>query len=106
MTSIASELIWVKQLLANIGIETRDSMKIFSENQAVRHIAWNPIFHERTNHIEVDCYSIREKIQLNEIGFLYVKSGDQLMDILQNDWTRDYLKKIHKLRMIVIIPPT
>jgi hypothetical protein len=61
MTSTASELIWIKQLLADMSIETRSPMKIFCDNQATKHIASNPVFHERTKHIEVDCHFIREK---------------------------------------------
>jgi hypothetical protein len=81
MASTASELIWIKQLLTDMCIETQNSMKMFCDNQAARHIASNPIFHERTKHIEVDCHFIRGKIQSKEIETLYVKSGDQLTDI-------------------------
>jgi hypothetical protein len=66
MTSTVNELIWIKQILADIGIEIRGSMKIFCDNQAARHIASNPVFHERTKHIEVDCHFIREKVQSKE----------------------------------------
>jgi hypothetical protein len=66
MTSTVNELIWIKQILADIGIEIRGSMKTFCDNQAARHIASNPVFHERTKHIEVDCHFIREKVQSKE----------------------------------------
>jgi hypothetical protein len=66
MTSTVNELIWIKQILADIGIEIRGSMKIFCDNQAARHIALNPVFHEQTKHIEVDCHFIREKVQSKE----------------------------------------
>jgi hypothetical protein len=81
MASIASELIWVKQLLVDISIETRDPMKMFCDNQAARHIALNPVFHERTKHIEVDCHFVREEVQSKKIETPYVKSGDQLADM-------------------------
>jgi Reverse transcriptase (RNA-dependent DNA polymerase) len=62
MTSTASELTWIKQVLADLEIKIKEPMKIFCDNQSARHITINPIFHERTKHIEVDCHFIRESI--------------------------------------------
>jgi hypothetical protein len=81
IASTASELIWVKQLLTNIGIKIRGPMKMFCDNQVARHITLNPVFHERTKYIEVDCHFIRKKVQSKEIETPYVKSGDQLIDM-------------------------
>jgi hypothetical protein len=107
MASTASELIWVKQLLMDIGIETRDPMKIFCDNQAARHIALNPVFHERTKHIEVDCHIIREKVQSKEIETMYVKSGDQLADMFTKGLDPGVFERNScKLGMIDIYTPS
>jgi hypothetical protein len=81
MASTASELTWIKQLLADMNIETQNPMKTFCDNQATRHIALNLVFHERTKYIVIDCHFIREKVQSKEIETPYVKSGEQLADI-------------------------
>jgi hypothetical protein len=44
-------------------IPCTEPMRMYCDNQAVRHIALNPVFHERTKHIEVDCHFVREKVQ-------------------------------------------
>ncbi|RVW72973.1 Retrovirus-related Pol polyprotein from transposon RE1 [Vitis vinifera] len=57
-----------------------EQMKLICDNQAL-HIASNPVFHERTKHIEVDCHFIREKIASGCVATSFVNSNDQLADI-------------------------
>jgi hypothetical protein len=63
MTSTASELIWIKQLLQDMKIKCNEPMQMYCDNQAAKHIASNSVFHERTKHIEVDCHFVRENVQ-------------------------------------------
>ncbi|RVX08781.1 Retrovirus-related Pol polyprotein from transposon TNT 1-94 [Vitis vinifera] len=68
-------------LLEELRFGKDEQMKLICDNQAALHIASNPVFHERTKHIEVDCHFIREKIASGCIATSFVNSNDQLADI-------------------------
>jgi hypothetical protein len=106
MTSTVSELTWIKQLLADMSITIHKPMKIFCDNQAARHIASNPVFHERMKHIEVDCYFVREKVQVGKIKTPFVRSQDQLADIFTKGLEpRPFEENTRKLELIDIYNP-
>ena len=56
-------------------------MTLVCDNQAALHIASNPVFHERTKHIEVDYHFIREKIASGCMTISFVNSSNQLANI-------------------------
>ncbi|XP_070660482.1 secreted RxLR effector protein 161-like [Malus domestica] len=71
MAATTCELIWLKSLLKDLGCVNKEPMSLFCDNQATMHIASNPVFHERTKHIEVDCYYIRAQVQSKVINTVY-----------------------------------
>ncbi|RVX09440.1 Retrovirus-related Pol polyprotein from transposon RE2 [Vitis vinifera] len=81
MALATCELIWLKHLLQELRFGKDEQMKLICDNQAALHIASNPVFHERTKHIEVDCHFIREKIASGCVATSFVNSNDQLTDI-------------------------
>lgn len=63
MATLSCELTWLKSLLHDLGIDHSAPIPMYCDNQAALHIAANPVLHERTKHIELDCHLVREKIQ-------------------------------------------
>lgn len=81
LAATASELVWITQLLKDFHVIIPTPVTIFCDNQAAIHIATNPIFHERTKHIEIDCHFIREKITAGFLKLLPIRSNLQLADM-------------------------
>ena len=81
MALVICELIWLKQLLQKLRFGNDGQMTFVCDNQVALHITSNPVFHERTKHIEVDCHFIREKIVSGCMTTNFVNSSYQLADI-------------------------
>jgi hypothetical protein len=81
MISASCELIWLKNSLADLGFHNHTPVTLFCDNQAAMHIAANPVFHERTKHLEVDCHYIHQQVQAKLIQTKYVRTYDQLDDV-------------------------
>ncbi|RDX64646.1 Copia protein, partial [Mucuna pruriens] len=94
MTSATCELIWVKQLIQELKFADVQPMKLYCDNQAAIHIASNPVFHERTKHIEIDCHFVREKLLTKEIGTEFVNSNNELVDIFTKSLRRPQIQAI------------
>ncbi|KAJ1685788.1 hypothetical protein LUZ63_017178 [Rhynchospora breviuscula] len=81
MATTACELTWLKTLLQSLGVSHTQPMKLMCDSQAALHIAANPVFHERTKHIEIDCHFVRDQIQAGCIVASHIRTNEQLADI-------------------------
>lgn len=81
MTTTVSEILWLRWLLKDLDVPQAEATPLYCDNQAACHIANNPVFHERTKHVEMDCYFVREGVESQEIKPCYIKTNDQVADM-------------------------
>ena len=58
MRVVTVELSWLTRLLSELQVPSIVPVPIKSDSQAAIYIAKNPVYHERTKHIELDCHFI------------------------------------------------
>nr|MCH9869351.1 hypothetical protein [Serratia marcescens] len=82
MAHLVSEVLWLRALLRDLGVHINSPTPLLCDNQAAIHIAENPVFHEKTKHIEVDCHFVQNELERKVISFSHVTSSSQLADVL------------------------
>ena len=82
MAAASKEIRWLIQLIVDLGVSVAKPVLFYCDSQAAIHIASNPVFHERTKHIERDCHFVRDAAKARLILFRHVSTKDQLADIL------------------------
>ena len=82
MAAAAAEVTWMVRLLNDLGVRNLTPITLNCDNQSAIYIAKNPIFHDRTMHIEVDCHFTREKVLEGLLQLSYLPTRHQLADVL------------------------
>ncbi|KAL0408278.1 UNVERIFIED_CONTAM: Retrovirus-related Pol polyprotein from transposon RE1 [Sesamum radiatum] len=75
------ELKWLTYVLSDLGVTVTLPIRLFCDNQAALHITANLVFHERTNHIELDCHVVRDAYKAGFISPSFVRSSVQIADL-------------------------
>ncbi|KAL0322188.1 UNVERIFIED_CONTAM: Retrovirus-related Pol polyprotein from transposon RE1 [Sesamum calycinum] len=75
------ELQWLSYLLSDFHISVPRPIPVYCDNQAAIHIVANPVFHERTKHLEIDCHLVRDKFKVGFILPSHISGKSQLADL-------------------------
>ncbi|XP_060211926.1 secreted RxLR effector protein 161-like [Lycium barbarum] len=81
MASCAAEVTWLVGILKELGVQIDLPVSMICDSKAAIQIAANPIFHERTKHIDIDCHFVRERITQGMLKTEYIHTKEQLADL-------------------------
>ncbi|KAL0451508.1 UNVERIFIED_CONTAM: Retrovirus-related Pol polyprotein from transposon RE2 [Sesamum latifolium] len=81
LAATVCELKWLSYLLTDFGISPQLPIPLYCDNKAALHILANPVFHERTKHIELDCHLVQDAYEDGFVLPIHVRSSDQFVDL-------------------------
>jgi hypothetical protein len=62
---------------------------LWCDNLSAMSLVFNPIFHARTKHIEIDYHFIQEKVVNKDVVVRYINTCNQVADIFTKGRTAD-----------------
>uniref|UniRef100_A0A803LIK5 Uncharacterized protein n=1 Tax=Chenopodium quinoa TaxID=63459 RepID=A0A803LIK5_CHEQI len=99
-----TEVLWLRKLLTELRYAPRKSCKLYCDNMAAIRISENPVQHDRTKHVEIDRHFIRDHLDGKVISLPFVRSEDQLADILTKAVTMQAFERA--LSKLGVVNPT
>jgi hypothetical protein len=107
MASGLCELMWLRILLTELHLYCDAPLQLYCDNQATINIVKNPVHHDRTEHVEIDRHFIKEKLDEGMLQVSFVKSGNQLADILTKGVNIvSFIKICDKMELLDIFAPS
>ena len=59
-----------------------DATEIYCDNQSCIELTENPVFHDKSKHIEIKYHYIRDMVQRGAVKLQYVPKEEQVADVL------------------------
>jgi hypothetical protein len=81
LATIVSQICWLIQFLRELKVDFELPIPVFMDNQAAMGLAQNPVKHQRTKHMDIKYFFLREKIEQGLIVLKYVNTLDNVADI-------------------------
>jgi hypothetical protein len=93
ITSSTKELLWFRHHLGGIGLNRTQPTTLLIDSQCAMDIANNSKISERSKHIEVQHFFIREHIEAGTVRLQHVPSDQQVADTLTKPLSRVAFKR-------------
>jgi hypothetical protein len=95
------EALWLKLLLSDLGYPLEQPIQLYCD------IAYNPVQHDHTKHVEVDRFFFKKKLDGKIMELPKIRTNKQLADILTKAVSKQVFSKfLDKLGMCDIHAPT
>ena len=102
-----SEMLWMKGLLSELKLLRKGPLNLWCDNKSAINIANNPVQHDRTKHVEIDRFFIKERLEEGTLKVSHVTSGEQITNCLTKGLrSKECSVACNKMGMIDIYHPS
>jgi hypothetical protein len=77
-----AEMLWLKRLLEDLKVNHGEKMKLRCDSQLAINIVNNHMQHDKTKHVEIDRFFIKEKLKSELLELNHVATENQVADCL------------------------
>ena len=93
----ACQPVWLHRLLGELTGEEAHPPALMVDNQPAIALAKNPVLHDRSKHIDIKFYFLRDCVDRGQIVIEFVETGRQLADILTKTLGRLRFMELRKM---------
>ena len=98
---VIKEVLWMKYILNELMYEVSLPINIFIDNQSTIKIIQNDVEHDRTKHIDIKYYFMKEKLNEGIILPQWIETENQLADIFTKSLSCSLFTKLRDELMMV-----
>ena len=89
-----AQVMWLRSILDDLGEKQGEATLLYCDNMSAIAMAKNPVFHQKTRHINRRIHFIREAVQGGMIDIKFCSSEEQLADIFTKGLPKDRFVKL------------
>lgn len=81
VTEAIKEALWIKGLVNELGVDQKN-IEVHCDNQSAIHLCKNPMYHERTKHIDIRLHFIRDVIEGGSVKVVKIHTSENPADMI------------------------
>ncbi|GJS70182.1 ribonuclease H-like domain-containing protein [Tanacetum coccineum] len=81
VANVVAETCWLRNLLRKLHTPLSSATLVYCDNISAVYLSCNPVQHQRTKHIEIDIYFVRDLVPAGQVLVLHVPLRYQFADI-------------------------
>jgi len=90
----ACHCVWLRRVVEKLGIKENSSTVIICDNSSTIQLSKNPVFHEKSKHIDVRFHFLRDLVNEGVVELSHCSSQNQIVDIMTKPIKLEQFEKL------------